>query len=820
MTSGPTDVRDALRVSLRPPRPPAAPTPDDVSPAAVSEVEPRARATYPALRALCEAFDLHPDARTAMRALAAAGRVETDADTDASVAPLSLRILAGALPAVGLRAHVERGPASSLVVAAVQGGLCVAAADASLTPGAPSVLGVIAMHGMAGAPVTVQRITLRATDEAAPAVLATEPETVARADADSLPARLGAAPGSELWWVAASPLLPLAALGPGEGEGAASGEGAEAQGHGAGGHGGNHGHGGGHGSGHGHGGGHGHDASPFARLWALARLERDDLWIVLVYATGVGLLSLATPVAVQALVNTVAFGALVFPVIVLALLLAGVLAFAGVLHALQMQVVEAIQQRVFTRVALDLAHRFPRVRAEALDRAWGPELVNRFFDVLTVQKSASTFLLDGLSLVLSAGIGMLVLAFYHPVLLAFDIVLIASVVGLLWGLGRRGPKTAIYESKAKYRVAAWLEDLARSGATFRSPYGSALASSRADELARGYLSARRESFKVVFRQYAGVLALQAVATAVLLGLGGWLVVVRQLTLGQLVASELIVATVVSNLSKLGRKIDAYYDLLAAVDKLGHLVDLPLEPARGGADLPRGNGPARLAVEGLHYGYEGGATLHFPSFEVSPGERIALVGGAGAGKSTLADILYGLRSPGAGHVEIDGVDARSLPAHVLRAHVGLVRATDALVIEGTLAENVALGRPEIGHVEARAALEAVGLGARVRSLPHGVGTTLAATGAPLGSTDLRRVTIARAIAAAPRLLVVDGGVAGLDAEARAAVQSALLRLGASWTLIVLAAPDDPLVGLCDRVLRLDEAGAHGGTHAAHHEGEHT
>jgi ABC-type protease/lipase transport system fused ATPase/permease subunit len=98
---------------------------------------------------------------------------------------------------------------------------------------------------------------------------------------------------------------------------------------------------------------------------------------------------------------------------------------------------------------------------------------------------------------------------------------------------------------------------------------------------------------------------------------------------------------------------------------------------------------------------------------------------------------------------------------------------------------------------------------VRALPQGVGTQLAATGAPLASTDLRRVTIARAIAASPRLLVVDGGVAGLDAEARAAVQSALLRIGAPWTLIVLAAPDDPLVGLCDRVLRLDVVGPRGG-----------
>ncbi len=558
-------------------RAPAAPgRPDGDEGAATRGLEGRARASYPALRALCEAYDLQPDVRTVLRALSVASRLEVDAPSSPGDAPPLLRVLARALPEVGLRAYVGHGAGAALATAAARSGVCVALAGDTDEDAPHAVLGLVTAEG---ARVALRRLRLVASpgdDVSAPPP--DDAEAPVSVDAGALAAALGAAPDASLWWISASPLLPLGALGPegGEGHGPA---GAGKDGHAP--------------------GGDAHDdgRSPFARLRTLARLERDDLWIVLVYATGVGLLSLATPVAVQALVNTVAFGALVFPVVVLALLLAGVLAFAGVLHALQMQVVETIQQRVFTRVALDLAHRLPRVRAEALDRSWGPELVNRFFDVLTVQKSASTFLLDGLSLVLSAGIGMLVLAFYHPALLAFDLVLVVSVSGLLWGLGRRGPYTAIRESKAKYRVAAWLEDLARSGATFRSPHGAEFASSRADELARAYLGARRESFKVVFRQYAGVLALQAIATGTLLGLGGWLVVARQLTLGQLVASELIVATVVSNLSKLGRKIDAYYDLLAAVDKLGHLADLPLERAHAARRSRAQWGPRRSSCKG-------------------------------------------------------------------------------------------------------------------------------------------------------------------------------------------------------------------------------
>ncbi len=238
--------------------------------------------------------------------------------------------------------------------------------------------------------------------------------------------------------------------------------------------------------------GHGDEhPTPMQRLRSLLWLERDDLKVVLIYAIAAGMLSLATPVAVQALVNSVAFGSLLQPLVVLSILVMAALAFAALLRALHVHVVEIIQQRIFVRVALDAAHRIPRVSPVAFDRSYGPELVNRFFDVLTIQKTLSVFLIDGVSLVLQALIGMMVLAFYHPVLLAFDVLLIAATAVIVLVLGQGGMATAIEESKSKYAVAAWLEELARHPLTFRSKEGAAYAEAQADVLTRRYLGTRR-----------------------------------------------------------------------------------------------------------------------------------------------------------------------------------------------------------------------------------------------------------------------------------------------------------------------------------------
>ncbi|GAB5546115.1 MAG: ATP-binding cassette domain-containing protein [Sandaracinaceae bacterium] len=541
--------------------------------------------------------------------------------------------------------------------------------------------------------------------------------------------------------------------------------------------------------------------TPLARLRALMRLERHDLAVVLVYAIGVGVLTLATPIAVQALVNTVAFGTLLQPLAVLAFLLLVGLAFAAVLRALQAWVVEVLQRRIFLRFVADLSHRLPRVRLSAFDAAHGPELLNRFFDVFTVQKASSSLLLGGLEIVLTALVGALVLAFYHPILLAFDVLLVLLVFGILFVLGRGATKTAVKESKSKYEVASWLEEVARHPAAFKLAGGPALARDHADRLASKYLVSRRDHWRVVFRQLVGALALQAFASAGVLGIGGWLVIERQLTLGQLVAAELIVTAVVASFAKVGKHLETSYDLLAALDKIGQLIDLPTEPSARTATLPTADPDGtRLLAEGVHFAYGNRRVFEDVSLELAAGDRVALSGDSGAGASTLLDVLTGLRSPRAGRVLVDGVDVSDLHRDTLRRRTALVRGTEIVV--GSIVDNVVFGRAEVDIARVRVALEAVDLLDEIAALPEGLHTSIHPGGAPLSSSQAVRLSLARALAGQPKLLVIDRALDGLDDATRDRLLDVIFRDDAPWTLLVVSR-DTNVRARCSRRLLLED-----------------
>ena len=536
-----------------------------------------------------------------------------------------------------------------------------------------------------------------------------------------------------------------------------------------------------------------HHFTPWARLRALFRPEKSDIWIVFVFALFVGLMTLATPIAVEALVNTVAFGRLLQPVVILAALLFGFLAFAAAMRGFQTWVVEIIQRRLFARVAGDLAYRLPRVETSALRGEHPPELVNRFFDVVTVQKVAAQLLLDGIALALGALIGMTVLAFYHPWLLAFDILLLVMILLIVFGLGRGAVASSIKESKSKYKTAAWLEDLARCPTAFRYDGAPEFAVERADHLVEYYLSQRKVHFRILYRQILFALTLQAIASTVLLGLGGWLVISGELTLGQLVAAELIVTVIVSSFAKFGKHMESFYDLLASVDKLGVLFDLPLEQQHGAISLSGDRGTSI----GLHdvkcVGMKRPVDLR-----LDPGDRLAVTGPAGSGKSTLLQALFGLGRPAAGHVELDGMDLRDIRRDVLRHHVALAR--DVEVFSGTIAENVALERSNVSHNEVRDALAAVGLLRTVLAMPDGLDTRLVSGGEPLSRTQVLRLMLARAIAGRPRLVVIDGLLDGLSDSDSLELAERLFSTEHEWTVVVVTGRES-IAKLCNRHLDL-------------------
>lgn len=521
----------------------------------------------------------------------------------------------------------------------------------------------------------------------------------------------------------------------------------------------------------------GRKVPPFERLMALLRPESSDIWIVVLFAFVVGLLTLATPVAVEALVNNVAFGRFLQPVFVLATMLFVFLAFSGALRALKAYVTEIVQRRLFARVAGDIAYRLPRLRGDATKGRHAPELVNRFFDVVLVQKITAQLMLDGTGLILSTLVGMAVLGFYHPWLLGFDVVLLVCIAFVIGVLGRGAVASSIKESKTKYRMAAWLEDLARCPTTFHASGGTDFAMERADLLVHEYLHHRKRHFRILMRQIIFALGLQALASTVLLGIGGYLVITKQLSLGQLVAAELIVTVIVASFAKMGKHLESYYDLLASVDKLGELFDLPLEDPSGIMAIDDSEA-CRVRLADV----DASPALARFNLSVQPKEQIALLGPSRSGKSTIAQLIYATRAAEHGSVAIDGIEPRDFRPDILRQRVAMVAEPE--VFSGTIDENVHLHRPGVMPTDVHNALELVGLQPMISALPDGADTALTSSGSPLSTNQLRLLSIARAISADPGLIVVDGTLDPLADEDLDVAIRALTNPDRTWTTIVL------------------------------------
>jgi ABC-type bacteriocin/lantibiotic exporter with double-glycine peptidase domain len=512
--------------------------------------------------------------------------------------------------------------------------------------------------------------------------------------------------------------------------------------------------------------------------------------MLLVFSLFSGLLYLAAPLAIDAVVSNLAFGTEQKPylqaLVALSLALFAFLLVQAVVRGFQHYVAEIIQRRIFVRTATDLAHRLPRLNSAALDEIHAPEMVNRFMEVVTAQKTTALLLLDGINLVFSCATGLVLLALYHPVLLAFAAILFTLLTIVLLALGRGAIPTSIRESLFKYQLVHWFEQIAANPVLFKSRGGLALASSKASTLIHSYLESRSSHFRILMRQIAGLLSLQVLSSAALLGVGGWLVISQQLTLGQLVASEIIMTSIVTSLGKLGKKLEAWYDVMAAMDKLGHMFDLPVESTSG--ETPTVHTPPSIETHGLVVTSPAGKPVTMPDIVLQPGQKASLTANEGEPASLLADVLFGLRPQSSGSARINGLDIRDWNLANLRAHTLLLRPLE--IVEGSIADNLRLGNEEIGPDEMLRALLLSGLtadGSLRLSSPLKLG------GYPLTPLQRARLLTARALVQKPHLLLLDRVFDGLHQNDARFLLSLLLEAEHPWTIISSAQSDLPHPG---------------------------
>jgi len=400
-------------------------------------------------------------------------------------------------------------------------------------------------------------------------------------------------------------------------------------------------------------------------------------------------------------------------------------------------------------------------------------------------------LLDGVMLVLELIIGLALLAAYSPLLLAVSLALLVGVVFVVFVLGIGGVSSSVDESYAKHAVAEWLEELVRHPTLFRGFSARRFGLQRADAATRRYIITRQRQFSVLLRQAVGGFALQVVAAVGLLAVGGWLVVQGTLTLGQLTAAELIVSAITWGLIKLHKQIEAAYDLLAAVDKIGHLVDLETEGDHG---VPVAAGPLAVTFEGVSFDEDDGVGV--VSLQVAAGDIVAVVEHDSHRGTRLTNTMFGLQKPLRGRVLIGNDDVRMLSLPSLRERVQLVRQPE--VFEGTVAENLRAGHANVDSRTLMAALAVVELD---QFFVEGLEQRLVPGSQLLTPTVARGLMIARALVADAGLILLDGALDGL---APAVIVRMLRRLERTGTTVMIVTADDDLARLVPRTIELAES----------------
>ena len=541
---------------------------------------------------------------------------------------------------------------------------------------------------------------------------------------------------------------------------------------------------------------------PSARLWMLLARERRDILLVFGYATLAGLFSLALPLSVQQVVQLVSGRMLLQPTYLLVGFVLLGTAGVGVLQLAQLSVVETIQQRIFARVALEFSFRVPRLRYDVALREDLPEVMNRFFETVTIQKSLAKLLLDLSTALLTTVFGLILLTLYHPYFTVLGVALVLALALLFRLTGEKGLATSIQESKYKYKVVHWLEEMARANSAFKFAGRSPLPIARADELVSGYLKYRKAHFRVLVHQMVGLVAFRTLIVGTLLILGIALVTRNQISLGQFVASEIVIVTVLAGVEKLVSSLETVYDMLTGVDKLGHVTDLPLE--RGGTlELParpvaRAGGGVALEVSNLTFRYAPGTApvLDGCTLAVSPGELFGITGYEGSGQSTLLRLLGGLLDGYEGAIAIDNVPLRNLDRTAYRGSIGQLLSPYDL-FDGTVEENVGVGRPDVSAHDVLTALDAVGLSRWLREQPFGLNTRVTNGGRALPAHVVARLLVAQAIAGRPRLVIVDDYYQNVEPDCRQDIVRCLTDRSRGWTL-VLVSHDPVFLAACDRV----------------------
>jgi len=544
--------------------------------------------------------------------------------------------------------------------------------------------------------------------------------------------------------------------------------------------------------------------TPVQRFWRLLKPDQREIRNVYVYSIFNGLVNLSLPLGIQAIVNLIIGGQISTSWILLVIFVVMGIAATGILQIFQMRITENLQQKIFTRASLEFAYRIPAIKMEALYKHYAPELVNRIFDIVSVQKGLSKILIEFTTAALYVIFGLALLSFYHPFFIIFAFILVLLVVAIFRFTAKRGLKTSLEESKYKYQLAHWLEELARTSTTFKLAGNNDLPLQKADGYVSDYLGARESHFKVLIQQYSLTVVFKVLVAIGLLVIGGILVMEQQMNIGQFVAAEIIILTVMTSAEKIILSLENIYDVLTALEKVGQVTDLELEEHKGldpKSDWQQ-NG-ITVELENIRFSYPDSnkKILNNLSLTINSGERLLITGLNGAGKRTLLHILAGLYDIQEGSITYNGLPKGNLNMPSLRSMIGFGLIQEKL-FEGTILENISMGREAATFENVKWAVENLGLTSFIKNMPDGYDTWLNPEGKRLSRSIIIKMLLARSIAAKPSMLLLEDSFEILEGKERKKIIDFLMSDEHKWAIVVVSS-DQYLAKKADRIIIMKE-----------------
>lgn len=545
--------------------------------------------------------------------------------------------------------------------------------------------------------------------------------------------------------------------------------------------------------------------SPLIRFFRLMQLDKKEIYYIYIYSILSGLITLVLPLGIQAIIGLIAGGGLSASLFVLIAVVTIASSMTGIFRVLQLVMTETIQRRIFARAAIDFSYRLPRFEMKNIHLHYPPELVNRFFDTLTLQKGIPKLLIDFTTAVLQIFFGLLLISFYHPFFVFLSILMVSVFIIIFRFTGKKGLDTSIKESHWKYNVAHWLEEVARTMGSFKLNGNPQFSLRKTDDLVFEYLENRNAHFKVLKSQYIIIVVFKTIFTATLLLLGSILVINNQINIGQFVAAEIIVILVLASVEKLILSMDTIYDVLTAVDKLGSVTDIPLENEDGidAKEVGFDQNGINLEIRDLSYQYPDAdsPSLKNISFNLKSGEKVCIAGYNGSGKSTFLKILSGLYLDFSGNIFYNGVPQHSIKISSLREKIGDY-TSDEDIFEGTIFENITMGRNGINQFEVMETIQICKLGEFIKNQKDGIQSFLLPNGRNIPGSVRAKILLARAIVCKPKMLVLAGFFGGIERKEENEIIGMITANEQKWSLIAVS--DNPFFAeSCDRVIILKD-----------------